>query len=192
MHIVHTDTVSKGKPKLKNMVLISLFSVLIIICAWIKIPGPVPFTLQTFGIFCTFGIIGGRMGFYSVLIYILLGLIGLPVFSGFNAGAGMVFGATGGFLAGFLLAAVAYGFTIKLLGNSLAAKIAGMLLGQVVCYLSGTAWYMLVYLQETGKENWFVSIKYCVLPFIAVDILKIISAAIVSEKVSTRLGIQNM
>ncbi|MBQ8781260.1 MAG: biotin transporter BioY [Oscillospiraceae bacterium] len=188
---MYTKAEIRNKPKLTNMILISLFSVLIIISAWIKLPGPVPFTLQTFGIFCTFGIIGGRMGFYSVLIYILLGLIGMPVFSGFNAGAGVVFGATGGFLAGFLIAAGAYGFTIKLLGNSFAAKIAGMVLGQVVCYLSGTAWYMLVYLHETGRENWFVSVKYCVLPFIAVDILKIILAAVVSEKVNARLKLKN-
>lgn len=191
MHTVNTSAERKSKPSITNMVLISLFSVLIIICAWIKIPGPVPFTLQTFGIFCTFGIIGGRRGFYSVLIYILLGVIGMPVFSGFNAGAGVIFGATGGFLAGFLFAAGAYGLTIKLLGNSFAAKIAGMVLGQVVCYLVGTAWYMLVYLQETGKENWFVSIKYCVMPFVLVDVLKIILAAVVSEKVSARLKLKS-
>ena len=184
---MQTRTELKCKAKPVNMVLISLFSVLIMICSWIKIPGPVPFTLQTFGVFCTFGIIGGRLGFYSVLIYILLGLVGFPVFSGFNAGPGVLFGATGGFLIGFLLAAGAYGLAIMLLGKSFLSKIAAMLLGQCACYLSGTAWYMLVYLRETGKENWFVSIKYCVLPFVAVDVLKIIIAAVVSEKVNDRL-----
>ncbi|MBQ8826150.1 MAG: biotin transporter BioY [Oscillospiraceae bacterium] len=187
---IRINSSTSEKPKPVNMVLISLFSVLIILCAWIKLPGPVPFTLQTFGIFCTFGIIGGRRGFYSVLIYIMLGLIGMPVFSGFTAGAGVVFGATGGFLIGFLLAAGAYSLGIKLLGNGLAAKIAAMILGQVVCYLSGTAWYMLVYLHETGRENWFASIKYCVLPFVLIDLVKINLAAVVSEKVNARLKIK--
>ena len=62
-----------------------------------------------------------------------------------------------------------------------------MILGQVICYLSGTAWYTLVYLHETGKENWFASIRYCVLPFVALDVFKIVLAAVVAEKVNARL-----
>lgn len=176
-----------SKVRVTDMVLISLFSVLIIICSLIKIPSPVPFTLQTFGVFCTFGIIGSKRGCWSVLIYLLLGMMGLPVFSGFNAGAGVLLGATGGFLIGFLISAAAYGLAEMLLGKSFPAKIASMILAQVVCYLSGTAWYMLVYLRETGKENWFESIKYCVAPFVLIDLIKIILAAIVAQKVSERL-----
>lgn len=184
---MHSQTQTFSGARIRDLVLIPLFSVLIIICAQIRIPSPVPFTLQTFGVFCTFGIIGARRGVYSVLIYLLLGLFGMPVFSGFNAGAGVVFGATGGFLIGFLLAAPAYGLGVKLLGNSFPAKIAAMFLGQTACYLVGTAWYMLVYLRETGRENFFASVKFCVLPFLVIDILKIISAAVVSGKVCARL-----
>ena len=74
------------------MTYIALGVVLITVCSWISIPMAVPFTLQTFAVFTVCGMLGGRRGTISVLIYILLGLLGIPVFSGFMGGAGVLFG----------------------------------------------------------------------------------------------------
>lgn len=91
--------------KALDLAYIALMAALIALCAWISVPlGPVPFTMQTFGIFAALGLLGGRRGTLAFLIYLLLGIVGLPVFSGFSAGAGVLFGATGGYLLGYLAA----------------------------------------------------------------------------------------
>lgn len=83
--------------KALDLAYIALMAALIALCAWISVPlGPVPFTMQTFGIFAALGLLGGRRGTLAFLIYLLLGIVGLPVFSGFSAGAGVLFGATSG------------------------------------------------------------------------------------------------
>lgn len=93
--------------KALDLAYIALMAALIALCAWISVPlGPVPFTMQTFGIFAALGLLGGRRGTLAFLIYLLLGIVGLPVFSGFSAGAGVLFGATGGYLLGYLAAAL--------------------------------------------------------------------------------------
>ena len=74
----------------------ALFTVLLAVCAWITVPLTVPFTLQTFGVFAALGVLGGRRGTYAVAAYLLLGLAGLPVFSGFRGGPGVLLGTTGG------------------------------------------------------------------------------------------------
>ena len=93
----------------RDMTLISLFSALIAITSFIAIPiGTLPVTLQTFGVFATLILLGGRRGSISVAVYIALGAVGLPVFSGFSGGLGRLFDATGGFIFGFLAAALVY------------------------------------------------------------------------------------
>ena len=84
------------------MVYIAVFAVLIAICSWISIPTTVPFTLQTFAVFLAVGVLGGKRGSLSVLIYILLGAVGIPVFAGFSGGFGILLGQTGGYIVGFL------------------------------------------------------------------------------------------
>lgn len=91
-----------------DLVYVALFSVLIAVCAWISIPATIPFTLQTFGIFAALTILGGRRGTYATVVYLLLGAVGLPVFSGFQAGIGTLLGATGGFILGFAAQALVY------------------------------------------------------------------------------------
>ena len=79
-----------------DIVYIGVFAALIAVCAWISIPTTIPFTLQTLGIFTAIGVLGGKRGTVSILVYIILGMIGLPVFAGFNGGIGVLFNATGG------------------------------------------------------------------------------------------------
>ena len=89
---------AKENNKTYDLVYISMFTVLIAICSWISIPAAVPFTLQTLGVFLAVGILGGKRGTMAVLVYILLGAIGIPVFAGFSGGIGVLTGTTGGFI----------------------------------------------------------------------------------------------
>ena len=110
---------TKNTPRFKtiDMVYIALFSVLIGICSWISIPAAVPFTMQTFAIFLTVAVLGGKKGTASVLLYILMGLVGIPVFSGFKAGPGVLLGTTGGYIIGFIFTALLMWGMEKLLGK---------------------------------------------------------------------------
>ena len=97
---------AKGTWRPVDMAYIALFAVLLTVCAWISVPLPVPFTLQTFAIFAALGILGGRRGTWAVAVYLLLGAVGLPVFSGFRGGLGALLGTTGGYILGFLALAL--------------------------------------------------------------------------------------
>lgn len=96
------STVAATKSKTYDMAYIAIFTVLMAVCSWISIPATVPFTLQTFGVFVAVGVLGGKRGSLAVLIYILLGVIGVPVFAGFSGGIGAILGTTGGYILGFL------------------------------------------------------------------------------------------
>ena len=99
------STVTATKTKTYDLAYIAIFAVLIAICSWISIPAAVPFTLQTFGVFIAVGVLGGKRGSLSVLVFILLGAIGIPVFANFSGGIGVLAGPTGGYIIGFLFSA---------------------------------------------------------------------------------------
>jgi len=144
----------------------ALFAALITVCAWISVPiGDIAFTLQTLGIFLALTVLGGKWGSISVLIYLLLGAVGLPVFSGFQGGLGILLGATGGYLWGFALGCPVYRLLERF--GSLIALIAV----QLVCYACGTAWFALY----AGGGIGFVLLR-CVVPFLIPDILKLLLA----------------
>lgn len=92
--------------KTRELAYTGILAALIAVCSWISIPTAVPFTLQTFAVFLTLGLLGGRLGTLAVTVYLLLGAVGLPVFAGFHGGLGAFLGATGGYLVGFLFTAL--------------------------------------------------------------------------------------
>jgi biotin transport system substrate-specific component len=155
------------------MAYVAIFAVAIAICAWISIPTTVPFTLQTFGIFLAVGVLGGRRGTFAVLVYILLGAVGLPVFAGFSGGLGILLGTTGGYIVGFLFSALAYWLVTKFFGDSLPVMVVSMVLGLVICYAFGTAWFMTVYARSSGAIGLGTALGWCVFPFIIPDLCKI-------------------
>ena len=83
-----TSVTTRPRWRTVDLAYTALFTVLLAVCAWITVPLTVPFTLQTFGVFAALGVLGGRRGTYAVAAYLLLGLMGLPVFSGFQGGPG--------------------------------------------------------------------------------------------------------
>lgn len=174
-------TVNKSKWSTLDMAYIAVFAVLIAICSWISIPTVVPFTLQTFAVFAAVGILGGRRGTLAVLVYILLGAIGIPVFAGFSGGVGVLFGTTGGYILGFLLTGLLYWGLTKALGEKLPIMILSMVLGLVVCYAFGTAWFMVVYAKMSGAIGIGTALSWCVIPFIIPDLCKIALAVALTK-----------
>ena len=163
-----------------DMAYIALFAVLTAVCAWISIPaGPIPFTLQTFAVLLALTTLGGRRGFYAVAVYLLLGAVGLPVFSGFQGGLGILLSAGGGFLLGFLPAALFYRLT-----ETRLPPLAACLGALAVCYASGTVWYLLVY---ANSADVLTALRWCVLPFVLPDLLKLGLALVVSRRLKSYL-----
>ncbi len=163
----------------QDIALIGMFTALIAICSWISVPlGPVPFTLQTFGVFVTAGVLGTKRGMVSVLVYMLIGLIGVPVFAGFSAGPGVLAGPTGGFIVGFLLTALIVGiltkvWKVKTEQMKIAVLVVGMFLGDLACFALGTVWFIVVM-----KCSLAQALIWCVVPYIIPDLIKIGFAAV--------------
>lgn len=172
---------NKKKLTTLDMAYIGLFACVMAICAWISIPGQIPFTLQTMGVFLAVGLLGGKRGTLAVLVYVLLGAVGLPVFSGFTGGIGRLMGATGGYILGFLASALIMWAVEKLLPNKLWALVLGMVLGLVACYAFGTAWFLVVYTKAKGAISLMSVLGMCVIPYIIPDLLKIALALVLTK-----------
>ena len=178
------------RSKTYDMSYISIFAVLMAICSWISIPMAVPFTLQTFGVFMAVGVLGGKRGSLAVLIYILLGAIGVPVFAGFSGGIGVILNTTGGYIVGFLFSALVMWGMETLLGRKPVIQIISMVVGLIVCYALGTAWFMVVYARNTGAVGLGTVLGWCVIPFIIPDLVKIALAFVLSRKIRKYVSFQ--
>ncbi|MBQ1825884.1 MAG: biotin transporter BioY, partial [Firmicutes bacterium] len=143
-------TVASNRLDTGDLALVALFAAVMAVCSWITVPAAVPFTLQTMGVFLAVGLLGGKRGTISVLVYLFLGAIGLPVFSGFAGGLGYMMGATGGYIIGFLFSALIMWFMEKVFGRDMKILILSMVLGLILCYAFGTAWFMTVYSGSNG------------------------------------------
>lgn len=174
--------VTKSKITTKELVFTALMAVIIAVCSWISIPTTVPFTLQTFGVFMAVGLLGGKKGTISVLVYILLGAVGVPVFAGFSGGIGVLFGTTGGYIVGFLLSGLVYWAMTAAFGEKLPIMIIAMVLGLIVCYAFGTAWFMIVYAKNTAPIGLMTALGWCVFPFIIPDCIKIALAIVLTKQ----------
>ncbi len=157
---------------------------MICICSWISIPMAVPFTMQTFAVFCSLELLGGKRGTLAVCVYVLLGAAGLPVFSGFTGGLGRLLGSTGGYILGFIVSGLVYSAGERLCGKKAAVRIISMILGLVACYAFGTAWFMHVYAKNTGPIALGTALTWCVLPFILPDLIKISLAFLISSRIA--------
>ena len=174
--------------KTKDLCLVAMMAALIAVCSWISIPAPVPFTMQTFAVFVSLLILGGKRGTAAVLVYILLGLAGLPFFSGFSAGPAVLFGPTGGYIIGFIAIGLFYILMTKVLGESAKIKGVALVIGLAVCYLFGTLWFTRVYNGGTDPITFTGALSLCVLPFIIPDLIKLGLATWIASQVKKRAG----
>lgn len=167
------------------LILAGVFAAVTAVCSWISIPlpfTPVPINLALLGVYLAGGLLGGHYGFYSELIYVLLGAIGVPVFAGFSGGFGIITGPTGGYIIGYVFAAITVGLmaagTEKLPAKRSVLRLAlACIAGMAVCYAFGTIWYVLL----TGTGMW-AALVACVFPFLPGDAVKIILAVILIHR----------
>lgn len=172
----------KKKFKTLDIVYIGLCAALIAICAWISIPMTVPFTLQTMGVCLVAGLLGAKRGTIATLVYITLGAIGIPVFAGFSGGISAILGSTGGYIIGFIFTALIVGIVSDKFKGKLIPLIISMVVGVLVCYVIGTAWFAIVYAKEGTPATIGTILGWCVVPFIIPDLVKIIVAAILTNR----------
>ena len=157
----------------------ALFAALLAVCAWICIPvSDIGITMQTFGISLALLLLGGKWGSISIGIYLLLGLCGAPVFSGFRGGFGVLLGATGGFLWGFLFSGLAYRALER------CGKLPALLCAQLACYLCGCLWFS----HYAGGGIWLILLR-CVVPYLIPDGIKIWLAWTLSRRLKKVINI---
>ena len=177
-----SGTVAVDNPKLrtKQMVLIALMTAVTCVLGPLSIPlpfSPVPISLTNFAIFLAIFILGMKNGTISFIIYLLLGAVGVPVFSSFRGGLQVLAGPTGGYLIGFIFLALIMGFALDHFDRKLVPTIIGMIIGMAVCYAFGTVWLAKL-LSLSFKEGLMMG----VIPYLPGDAAKIIIAAIVGPK----------
>lgn len=174
---------SKSKTALLDLVFIAMFTALISVCSQISIPlGPVPFTLQTMAVYITAAMLGWKRGTISILLYLFIGLIGVPVFAGFSGGFASVVSPAFGYIIGFILTAIVVGLNTKFFGDKAVPLIISMIIGTLLCYAVGTIWFMVVY-NVTGQYiDLGLALSWCVIPFIVPDMAKIVVATILVNR----------
>lgn len=144
----------------------------------IQLPGGVPISLTNLVIYLTVFILGWKKATISYCIYMLLGIIGLPVFSGFAGGLGKVAGPTGGYIAGFIFLAMISGYFVEKFPGKSYMYVIGMLLGTIVAYILGTAWFMAQTHMALGA-----ALAACVFPFLIGDAIKIAIATLTGPSI---------
>lgn len=173
--------------KTKDLTLTAIFAALTAVFAQLIIPlpfTPVPFSMGVFAVYLTGVILPKSYALYAQLVYILLGVIGLPVFGGFSGGIGVIAGATGGYIITYPLMAFLVALIPQLFGKKNIATLAvGMVCALAVCYIGGSLWYCAV-----AKISWAKSIAYTVLPFLPFDLVKIAICAPFGFALNKALG----
>lgn len=170
--------------RVKMMVYIALGAVILAICSWIMIPAPVPFTMQTFGVFALLLILGGKAGTASIGLYLGLGMVGVPVYSGFSGGIGHIAGPTGGYLIGFLILGLVYWLLSCIKAKYI--RVLSLTVGMICCYLFGTFWYVMMY-AGASQAGFGAVLMTCVIPYILPDALKMALALVVSKRIKRRI-----
>ncbi len=173
-----------------DLAYMALGAVLITICSWISIPTAVPFTMQTFAVFFVLSTLGGKRGTVAIIVYVLLGAVGVPVFAQFSSGIGILLGNTGGYIVGFIFMGLFYWLIVGLLGKKIWVEILAMIIGIVVLYSFGTAWFMIVYAKVNEAVGLTTVLAWCVIPFIIPDLIKLGLAVALARRLSPALKIQ--
>lgn len=169
------------RKKLQFLTLSALFVGLLILCSMLSIPlGDARISLQLCAVLLLGGILPLPYALLSLAVYLILGALGLPVFAGFGAGAGVLFGPTGGFLFGFLPAVLLQQLLFKLLAPRPAARPLSCIGATLCCYLCGALWYH----SYLPKASVWGILSLCILPYLVPDALKILLSCLIFKKLS--------
>lgn len=183
-----STTKKTGVGSVKNIAVIGVITAVTCILAPLSIPiGDVPISLTNLVIYFGLYLLGTKRGTISYIVYLLIGLVGVPVFSSFTAGPGKLFGPTGGYLIGFIPMALIAGIVIEKSGRKFIPGMIGMIVGTAVCYAFGTVWFVLV--MKTSVQ---AALTMCVYPFIVFDIIKMVLAALIGPQIYGRLVQANL
>ena len=172
--------------KIKDMAIISVFTALTAVFSQISVPlpfTPVPINLAVLAVLLAGGLLGFKKAIASQAVYLLLGLVGVPVFAGFSGGLQKLVGPTGGYLIGYLFIAFFAGLIPYLKSDNFVKRATLMTLGIITCYALGTIWFML----STGT-GLIPSLGMCVIPFIPGDLFKLVVGVVFVERLSKVLG----
>ncbi len=187
----------KRKRYLHDLCYIAMFAAVIAVCSQLAVNvSEIPYTLQTLAVCVAAGFLGWKLGTLSVLVYILLGICGIPVFAGFKNFYALIGGASAGYVIGFIFTALLVGIVsdhLHKIGDRSKNKTVGqivqllllaaaMLVGVAVCYCFGTLWFMLIYKGSATADNLQAALTYCVYPYVWADVIKIAIAAILVNR----------
>lgn len=168
--------------KTYSLTVTALMAALTCVLAPLSIPiGPVPISLTNFVIYLSLYILDWKKGTISYLIYLFIGLVGLPVFSGFTGGIAKLAGPTGGYIIGFIPMAIIAGLAIDKFEKRWI-HFAGMLIGTAVCYFLGTVWFCL----QSGSTP-AAALSICVFPFIPGDVIKMLIVILIAPKIREKI-----
>ena len=170
--------------RIRSLCTTALFTTLLIVGAWLVIPitSP-PYTMQSFVLFCAFWLLPFKQSSTAVILYLLMGAIGLPVFAGFEGGFGVFLEPTKGYLFGFLL------MPLFMLGDKKRGtwgRVIRCALSMTVCYACGALWYIVGYSGFTWGGV-LAAMVQCVLPFIIPDAIKLAAAVLVCKRMEPLL-----
>lgn len=174
----------KTKTNVREMALIAVMAAVTCVLGPLSAPiGVVPISFTNLAVYLAIYVLGCKRGTVSYIVYLLIGLVGVPVFSGFTGGVGKLFGPTGGYLIGFIFMALICGWFIDRFECKLVPSFAGMVLGTIVCYIFGTVW-----LAYQAGMSFYAALAAGVLPFIVGDLAKMVVAAIIGPQVRRQLA----
>ena len=180
---MHFPASAPKKSKITSMTQIALFVAFMPICAWITIPGVIPFTLQIFAVFLALDLLGGKKGTLAILLYLFLGGIGLPVFHGFRGGFSVFFEATGGYLLGFIILGLTHTALTAFLPEKKVFRYLASILGLMTCYLFGSFWFYRLYLSAGTPLSYSSVLQISVIPFLIPDLCKLFLAVSLSNHI---------
>lgn len=168
--------------KIRRIVYIAcLAAILAIISPWSIPIGNIPITLATFGIYLIGALTKKFDGFLVTLIYLIIGIIGIPVFSSFRSGFSVILGPTGGYLIGYLIGVLIISFLTMINKKKIIWYPISMILATIIWYLFGSIWYMII-----TNSTIYATLMVCVVPFLIFDLIKIIIASIVSYLINNK------
>lgn len=168
------------KDSIRHITLTAMFAALTIVMSQIAIPLPftdVPLSLATLAVFLSGAILGPVRGTIAQAVYVIMGLVGLPVFANFSGGFARVLGPTGGYIWGYIVAAFLIGLIVSKAERRFWVYPVAMVAGLAGCYALGTAWYMIY-----AQIDLWAALVFCVVPFLAGDAIKILLAAVLAYR----------